>query len=160
MPPQTDSAGGHDREHKPLVVLAALVVENVSDGFLEGMGVCVAGEFAGALRPVGGLVAKGLLAGADVNPSAFTQVSHPHTIIRDFPCEGNDWYGREAPTNYCYKLKSCHTGHLQVRDDDAGNSIPQFHESGDSVFGADRLETRFLQMHRKKATDGRFVVHE
>lgn len=81
MPPQADAASAHDREQKPLAVLAAVVFGNVPDGLLNGIRHTDVGKIAGELRPVGVLAAKGLLAGFGVNPSALAQVAHPHTII-------------------------------------------------------------------------------
>ena len=81
MPPQPDAASGLDRERKSLKGLAAVVVGNVPDALPSRIRPADAGNIAGGLRPMGVLVAEGLLGTFGVNSSALAQVAYPHTII-------------------------------------------------------------------------------
>jgi hypothetical protein len=50
-------------------------------GLPSSIGQADAGKITGALRPGGVLVPEAVLAGSGVEPSAFPQAAHPHTII-------------------------------------------------------------------------------
>ena len=62
--------------------LAAAVVGDVLDGFLDGSGEPDVGKVAGLLRPVGVLIDETSLARACVNPSAFPEVPRAHNLPR------------------------------------------------------------------------------